>query len=199
VADLDPPFLSELGEQERIHFRNLLLIRPQIPSERQLLLIEGLARTLSSQRLLTLIARTPHWLIHGPITQALADNENTPEPIRRDLELAVSLFDLLHGMDKAPASEKEERAETVKAVYQQLPLNLKAIVKHQLKQLAKQVNPTGLTQELPPLPTDQQGWGSSHPASHRRDRSSPTLQARTARKGQQHPRPGRAAVLPPGP
>ena len=154
----DPPFLAELSEQDRIHFRNLVLIRPQIPSDSQFRLIEGMARSLGCQRLLTLIARTPHWLVHGPILQALAENEFTPEPIRRDLELAVSLFDLMHGMDRAAGPEKEERAEMAKAVYQQLPPDLKPIVKHQLKQLARQVNPSGQTQELPPIPGEPEDW-----------------------------------------
>ena len=108
---MDAPFLIELSEQERIHFRNLALIRPQLPTESQLMLIEGLARNLSSPRLLTLIARTPHWLAHGPVLQALAENERTPEAIRRDLELAVSLFDQMRELDRAPAAEKEERSE----------------------------------------------------------------------------------------
>ena len=50
------PFLQELSEQERLHFRNLVLIRPQLPSESQIQLIEGLARSLRAPRLLTLIA-----------------------------------------------------------------------------------------------------------------------------------------------
>jgi hypothetical protein len=158
MTELDLPFLAKLSEQDRNHFRNLALIRPQIPTEGQFNLIEGMARSLGNPRLLTLIARTPHWLVHGPILQALAENEFTPEPIRRDLEMAVSLFDLMHGMDRAPASEKEERAEMAKAVYQQLPPELKPIVKQQLKQLARQVNPTGLTQELPPLPAEPLDW-----------------------------------------
>ncbi len=158
MPELDLPFLAELSEQDRNHFRNLALIRPQIPTEGQYQLIEGMARSLGCQRLLTLIARTPHWLVHGPVLQALAENDYTPEPIRRDLEMAVSLFDLMYGMDRAPADEKEERAEMAKAVYQQLPQDLKPIVKHQLKQLARQVNPSGLTQELPPLPTEPEDW-----------------------------------------
>jgi len=158
MAEHELPFLAELSDQERNHFRNLALIRTQIPTEGQFNLLEGMSRSLSCQRLLTLIARTPHWLIHGPILQALAENEYTPEPIRRDLEMAVSLFDLMYGMDRAPATEKEERAEMARAVYQQLPPNLKPIVKHQLKQLARQVNPTGYTQELPPIPTEPESW-----------------------------------------
>lgn len=158
MAEFEHPFLAALTEQERLHFRNLALIRPQLPSEGQLRLIEGLARTLAQPRLLTLIARTPHWLIHPPVLQALAENEATPEPIRRDLELVVSLFDLMLTMDRTPAAEREERAETVKLVYAQLPAELKPIVKQQLKQRARQVNPTGLTQELPPLPAEDQDW-----------------------------------------
>lgn len=158
MAEFQQPFLASFTNQERLHFRNLVLLRPQLPSERQYQLIEGLARNLVNPRLLTLIARTPHWLLHAPIIQALAENDATPEALRRDLELAVSLFDLMHTMDRAPAAEKEERAETVKVVYAQLPLELKAIVKQQLKQLARQVNPSGLTQELPPLPAEDQDW-----------------------------------------
>ena len=158
MAELEVPFLAALTERERIHFRNLALIRPQLPSESQLQLIEGLARNLAQPRLLTLIARTPHWLIYPPILQALAENDSTPESIRRDLELAVSLFDLMHTMDRTPASEREERAETAKLVYAQLPPELKPIIKQQLKQLARQVNPSGLTQELPPLPTEEPDW-----------------------------------------
>jgi len=158
VAEFDYPFLATMSESDRIHFRNLVLIRPQLPSERQFQLIEGVARNSSQPRLLTLIARTAHWLIHPPVLQALAENEATPESIRRDLELAVSLFDLMHTMDRTPAAEREERAETVKVVYAQLPVELKPIVKQQLKQLARQVNPTGMTQDLPPLPSEEQDW-----------------------------------------
>jgi len=157
VAD-EVAFMAQLPETERIHFRNLALIRPQVPTEGQLLLVESLARTLSAPRLLTLIARTPHWLVHGPVLQALAENEATPESLRRDLELAVSLFDLMRDLDRAPAAEKEERAETVKALYQQLPLALRAIVKQQAKQLARSVSASGLTMELPPLPSGEQDW-----------------------------------------
>jgi hypothetical protein len=157
VAD-EVAFMAQLPETDRIHFRNLALIRPQVPTDGQLLLVEGLARTLSSPRLLTLIARTPHWLVHGPVLQSLAENEATPEPLRRDLELAVSLFDLMRELDRAPAGEKEERADTVKTLYQQLPLELRAIVKQQAKQLARSVQASGLTLELPALPTDVQDW-----------------------------------------
>lgn len=158
MAEFEFPSLAAMTEQERIHFRNLALIRPQLPSERQFQLIEGLAHNLTQPRLLTLIARTPHWLIHPPVLQALAANESTPERIRRDLELAVSLFDLMHTMDRTPAAERDERSETVKLVYAQLPPELKPIVKQQLKVLARQVNPTGSTQELPPLPAEDQDW-----------------------------------------
>jgi len=157
VAD-EVAFMAQLPEAERNHFRNLALLRPQVPTEGQLLLVESLARTLAAPRLLTLIARTPHWLVHGPVLQALAENEATPELLRRDLELAVSLFDLMRDLDRAPADEKEERAETVKALYQQLPLELRAIVKQQAKQLARSVNASGLTLELPPLPAGEQDW-----------------------------------------
>jgi len=158
VAEFDYPFLAAFSEPDRIHFRNLVLIRPQLPSERQFQLIEGVARNSTQPRLLTLIARTPHWLLHPPVLQALAENDATPESIRRDLELAVSLFDLMHTMDRTPAAEREERAETVKLVYAQLPAELKPIVKQQLKQLARQVNPTGMTQDLPPLPAEDQDF-----------------------------------------
>ena len=70
-------FMAQLPEQDRLPFRNLALIRPQVPTEGQLLLIESLARTLASPRLLTLIARTPHWLVNGPVLQALAQNDAT--------------------------------------------------------------------------------------------------------------------------
>jgi len=157
VAD-EVAFMAQLPEMDRVHFRNLALIRPQVPTESQLLLVEGLARNLSSPRLLTLIARTPHWLVHGPVLQALAENEATPEPLRRDLELAVSLFDLMRELDRAPAEEKDERADTVKALYLQLPLELRAIVKQQAKQLARSVSGSGLTMELPPLPAPDPDW-----------------------------------------
>ncbi len=152
------PFLALLNRQEQLHFRNLALIRPQLPTLPQLQLIEGLARSLSAPRLLTLIARTPHWLLHGPILQSLAENEHTPEALRRDLEMAVSLFDMMRDLDHAPPSEKEERSEMVKAIYQQLRPDLKPIVKAQAKQMARQVQSTGNTAELPPLPTADQDW-----------------------------------------
>lgn len=187
MVELDLPFLAELSDQERNHFRNLALIRPQIPTEGQLSLIEGMARSLGCQRLLTLIARTPHWLVHGPILQALAENECTPEPIRRDLEMAVSLFDLMYGMDRAPASEKEERAEMAKAVYQQLPPVLKPIVKHQLKQLARQVNPSGTTQEMPAIAGEPEDWEElTRPPKAEPSRIQLSLAELVARAGSTH-------------
>jgi hypothetical protein len=158
MPELEFPFMAELPEADRLQFRNLALLRPQVPTDRQLALIESLARTLASPRLLTLISRTPHWLVHGPILQALAENEVTPEPIRRDLEMVVSLFDLMRDMDRAPQDEREERAETVRNVYQQLPPELKPVVKQQAKLLARTVGTTGNTMELPPLPTGDQDW-----------------------------------------
>ena len=158
MPELEFPFMAELPEQDRLQFRNLALLRPQIPTERQLALVESLSRSLSSPRLLTLIARTPHWLVHGPVLQALAENEATPEPIRRDLEMVVALFDLMRDMDRAPAQEKEERSETVKSVYQNLPAELRPVVKQQAKLLARTVNSTGTTMELPPLPDQDQDW-----------------------------------------
>lgn len=96
-------FMARLPEQDRIPFRNLALIRPQAPTPGQLQLVESLARNLASPRLLTLIARTPHWVVSGPVLLALAGNEATPEAMRRDLELAVSLFDLVRELDRSPA------------------------------------------------------------------------------------------------
>lgn len=150
--------MAQLPETDRLAFRNLALIRPQVPTPGQLQLIEGMARNLDSPRLLTLIARTPHWLAHGPVLQALAENEATPEALRRDLELAVALFDLVRDLDRAPAGEREERAETIRALYQLLPLDLRGIVKAQAKQLARSVNPSGQTLELPPLPARDPDW-----------------------------------------
>jgi len=150
--------LETLTEPERMHFRHLALVRPQLPSEGQLHMLEGLARSLASPRLLALMARTPHWLAHWPILLGLAENEATPESIRRDLEMVVSLFDQMREMDKAPAAEKAERSESVKALYTQLNVGLKPVAKLLAKQLAKTVSATGLTQELPPLPSDQPDW-----------------------------------------
>lgn len=154
----DLPFLEALSETERIHFRNLALLRPQIPTDSQLHLVESLARSLAHPRLLTLIARTPHWLLSGQVVMALAQNEATPESIRRDLEMVVSLVDMMHGLDRAAPGEREEREQVAKEVYAQLPTELKPVVKAQLKQLARQVNPTGTTQELPPLPGEVEDW-----------------------------------------
>lgn len=154
----DLPVFEDMPEQDLLHFRNLALLRPQAPTEGQLSLVESLARTLTNPRLLTLIARTPHWLIHAPVLVSLAQNESAPEPIRRDLELAVSIMDLMHGLDRAAPVEREERSETVKEIYAQLPSELKGILKYQMKQLARQVNRTGQTMELPPLPAEPPDW-----------------------------------------
>jgi hypothetical protein len=155
---MEAPFLAALPDTDRLHFRNLALIRPQLPSEGQVRMLEGLARSLSSPRLLTLMARTPHWLAHWPILLGLAENEATPEAIRRDLEMVVSLFDQMREMDHAPVAEKEDRAEAVKALYQQLSPALKPVAKLLAKQLAKTVSATGTTQELPPLPSEDDDW-----------------------------------------
>ncbi|HLO66333.1 MAG TPA: hypothetical protein VK188_04900 [Holophaga sp.] len=158
MAEPGAPFHLSLPEADRPHFRNLALIRPQPPTERQLELVEALARDLSSPRLLTLIARTPHWLSHAGVLHALASNECTPEAIRRDLEMVVSLFDLMREMDRAAEGEKEERAEAVKALYQELPAELRPVVKQMAKQLARSVHATGTTLELPPLPSAEPDW-----------------------------------------
>jgi hypothetical protein len=150
--------LETLTESEQIHFRNLALIRPQLPSEGQVHMLEGLARSLASPRLLALMARTPHWLAHWPILLGLAENETTPEAIRRDLEMVVSLFDQMREMDKAPVAEKAERSESVRALYSQLRAGLKPVAKLLAKQLAKAVTASGTTQELPPLPQDDPDW-----------------------------------------
>ena len=154
----DLPFLAELNPQERIHFGTLVRIRTQLPSESQIQLLEGLGRNIRAPRILTLIARTPHWLAQGPVLQALAENDHTPEPIRRDLEMAVSLFDLMRDLDRAQGAEKEELGRTVRSLYQQLPSDLKPIVKAISKQLARSVTPSGFTLELPPLPTEDEDW-----------------------------------------
>ncbi len=151
-------FLETLADSERIHFRHLALVRPQLPSESQILMLEGLARSLASPRLLTLMARTPHWLAHWPILLGLAENEATPEAIRRDLEMVVSLFDQMREMDKAPATEKAERSDSVKALYSQLNAGLKPVAKLLAKHLAKAVTASGTTQELPPLPSEHPDW-----------------------------------------
>lgn len=151
-------FLDTLTESERIHFRHLALVRPQLPSDGQIQMLEGLARSLASPRLLTLMARTPHWLAHWPILLGLAENETTPEAIRRDLEMVVSLFDQMREMDHAPAAEKAERSESVKVLYSQLNAGLKPVAKLLAKQLARTVSSSGTTQELPPLPSEHPDW-----------------------------------------
>ncbi len=151
-------FLETLAEPERIHFRHLAMVRPQLPSDGQIRMLEGLARSLASPRLLTLMARTPHWLAHWPILLGLAENEATPEAIRRDLEMVVSLFDQMREMDQAPAAEKTDRSESVKTLYSQLNAGLKPVAKLLAKQLAKTVSATGSTQELPPLPPEHPDW-----------------------------------------
>jgi len=158
VISGESAFLETLPEPERLHFRHLAMVRPQLPSEGQVHMLEGLARSLASPRLLALMARTPHWLAHWPILLGLAENEATPESIRRDLEMVVSLFDQMREMDQAPASEKQDRSESVKALYSQLNPGLKPVAKLLAKQLAKTVTATGTTQELPPLPTEHPDW-----------------------------------------
>ena len=158
MSTRESEFLESLGESERVHFRHLALVRSQLPSESQIHMLEGLARTLASPRLLTVMARTPHWLAHWPILLGVAENEATPEAIRRDLEMVVSLFDQMREMDKAPAEEKAERAESVKTLYSQLNAGLKPVAKLLAKQLAKTVTATGTTQELPALPSESPDW-----------------------------------------
>ena len=151
-------FLASLADAELIHFRHLALIRPQLPTESQIYMLEGLARSLASPRLLTLMARTPHWLAHWPILLGLAENEATPEAIRRDLEMVVSLFGQMREMDQAPTGEKDDRSEAVKTLYSQLNPELKPVAKLLAKQIAKSVTATGTTQELPPLPGEDPDW-----------------------------------------
>ncbi len=158
MTEGESKFLETLTESERIHFRHLMLIRPQLPSEGQVHMLEGLARTLASPRLLALMARTPHWLAHWPILLGLAENEVTPEAIRRDLEMVVSLFDQMREMDKAPVAEKADRSESVRTLYSQLHTELKPVAKLLAKQLAKTVTASGTTQELPPLPSEHPDW-----------------------------------------
>jgi hypothetical protein len=121
-------------------------------------MLEGLAHSLTSPRLLALMSRTPHWLAHWPILLGLAENEATPEAIRRDLEMVVSLFDQMREMDQAPAAERTDRSESVKTLYSQLDPGLKPVAKLLAKQLARTVSATGTTQELPPLPPEQPDW-----------------------------------------
>ena len=158
MTEVATAFLDTLSEQEKDHFRYIALIRPQLPSEGQIRMLEGLARSLASPRLLTLMARTPHWLAHWPILLSLAENEATPEAIRRDLEMVVSLFDQMREMDEAPPIEKPDRSDSVKALYAQLNPSLKPVAKLLAKQVAKTVSATGSTQELPPLPTEDPDW-----------------------------------------
>jgi hypothetical protein len=158
MAETDLSFWSELSETERLHFRHMALMRPQVPTESQAQHLGGLAANLTHPRLLTLMARTPHWLSHWPVLEGLAQNEATPEAIRRDLELVVSLFDLMREMDSAPAGEKQERAEMVKTVYQQLPPDLKPVAKLLAKQLARPIGGGSGTLELPPLPESDPDW-----------------------------------------
>lgn len=149
---------TEWSEAERLHFPPLALIRSQLPSAAQLEHLEGLARNLTSPRLLALMCRTPHWLCQAPILQALAQNEATPEALRRDLDLVVSLLAMMRELDSAPAAEKTERGEVVKATYAQLRADLKPVAKVLAKQLAKPIAGSGTTQELPSLPGDDQDW-----------------------------------------
>ena len=149
---------AEWSEAERLHFPSLALIRSQLPSAAQMDHLEGLARNLSSPRLLALMCRTPHWLCQAPILQALAQNEATPEVLRRDLDLVVSLLAMMRELDSAPAGEKAERGEVVKETYAQLRTDLKPVAKVLAKQLAKPIAGTGTTQELPALPGDEQDW-----------------------------------------
>lgn len=160
VAETDLTFWPELSETERLHFRQLALIRPQVPSESQAQHLAGLAVNLSHPRLLTLMARTPHWLGSWSVLEGLAQNEATPEALRRDLELVVSLFDQMREMDTAPAFEKPERAAAVKAVYQQLRPDLKPVAKLLAKQLARPIGGGSGTLELPPLPEAHPDWES---------------------------------------
>lgn len=177
MTDLGSSFLLALPETDRIPFRNLALIRPQLPTERQLELIESFARNLASPRLLTLIARTPHWLVNASVLHALAGNECTPEPIRRDLELAVSLMDLMREMDRAPEAEREERSEAIRTTYQQLSAELKPVVKQMAKQLSRSVNATGTTLDMPPLPTTEPDWEVLTRPPQGRTRTGPVFRA----------------------
>ena len=182
MKEAEGAFLASLAEPEQIHFRHLALIRPQLPTESQVYMLEGLARTLASPQLLTLMARTPHWLAHWPILLGLAENEATPEAIRRDLEMVVSLFGQMREMDQAPPAEKGDRSDAVKALYSQLNPELKPVAKLLAKLIAKSVSATGNTQELPPLPGEDTDWEAltalpeapppqaSAPILHREDR-----------------------------
>lgn len=151
---------TEWSEAERLHFPSLALIRSQLPSQAQMDHLEGLARNLTSPRLLALMCRTPHWLCQAPILQALAQNEATPEALRRDLDVVVSLLAMMRELDSAPPAEKVERGEVVKETYAQLRPDLKPVAKILAKQLAKPIGGTGGTQELPSLPSDDQDWAA---------------------------------------
>ncbi|HZU53230.1 MAG TPA: hypothetical protein VFF77_05015, partial [Holophagaceae bacterium] len=151
---------TEWSEAERLHFPSLALIRSQLPSQAQMDHLEGLARNLASPRLLALMCRTPHWLCQAPILQALAQNEATPEALRRDLDVVVSLLAMMRELDSAPPAEKVERGEVVKETYAQLRPDLKPVAKILAKQLAKPIGGTGGTQELPSLPGDDQDWAA---------------------------------------
>ncbi|HXC16945.1 MAG TPA: hypothetical protein VNV60_05835 [Holophagaceae bacterium] len=151
---------TEWSEVERLHFPTLALIRSQLPSPTQMDHLEGLARNLTSPRLLALMCRTPHWLCQAPILQALAQNEATPEALRRDLDLVVSLLAMMWELDSAPPAEKTERGDVVKETYAQLRPDLKPVAKILAKQLAKPIGGTGGTQELPSLPADDQDWAA---------------------------------------
>jgi hypothetical protein len=72
--------------------------------------------------------------------------------------MVVSLFDQMREMDKAPAAEKDDRAEAVKTLYSQLKPELKPVAKLLAKQIAKTVSATGNTMELPPLPGEEPDW-----------------------------------------
>jgi hypothetical protein len=151
---------TEWSEAERLHFPTLALIRSQLPSPAQMDHLEGLGRNLTSPRLLALMCRTPHWLCQAPILQALAQNEATPEALRRDLDVVVSLLAMMRELDSAPPGEKAERGEVVKETYAQLRPDLKPVAKILAKQLAKPIGGTGSTQELPSLPADDQDWAA---------------------------------------
>ena len=149
---------SDWSDAERIHFPSLALIRSQLPTAAQMDHLEGLARNLASPRLLALMCRTPHWLCQAPILQALAQNESTPEALRRDLDLVVSLLAMMRELDTAAPADKAECGEVVKETYAQLRPDLKPVAKMLAKQLAKPIGGTGTTQELPALPADDQDW-----------------------------------------
>ena len=53
MLETELSFWPELSEAERLHFRHLAMVRPQLPSEGQVHMLEGLARSLASPRLST--------------------------------------------------------------------------------------------------------------------------------------------------